>query len=172
MAKIRSAGTSRRRALRDEVWPDETPWTGENEKGWFRAPRTLPLIMALLGSKTVSGNTDPTPVYLELLARHLDGGVIQMANDEEHAFAAGYAGYRGVRSWRERMRVLEEAGIIRIRRMGVKHFAYVLLVHPSVFIAKLNAAGKIDPEWLEAYRHRQFETGEVGIEPEDETAQA
>jgi hypothetical protein len=146
-----------------EFWPNEIAWTGENEKGWFRAPRTLPLILALLASKKVSGNTDPTRVYVELLARHIDEGVIQMATDEEHAFAAGYDGDRGVRSWRERMRLLEQVGVIRIQRMGAKRFAYVLLVHPSVFITALQAAGKVDAEWLVNYRHRRLETGEIAV---------
>jgi hypothetical protein len=102
-------------------------------------------------------------VYVELLARHIDEGVIQMATDEEHAFAAGYDGDRGVRSWRERMRLLEQVGVIRIQRMGAKRFAYVLLVHPSVFITALQAAGKVDAEWLVNYRHRRLETGEIAV---------
>src|SRR3990167_2408679 len=98
MARIRTSGSARRRAARQEFWPTETAWTGDTEKGWFRSPRTLPLLLALIASKKVSGNTDPTRVYLELLARHFDEGVVQMAADEDHAFAAGYSGDRGVRS--------------------------------------------------------------------------
>jgi hypothetical protein len=143
-------------------------WTGEGEKGWFRAPRTLPLLLALLASKAVSGNTDPTRVYVELLARHIDEGVIQMATDEEHAFASGYDGDRGVRSWRERMRLLEDIGVIKIRRMGAKRYAYVLLVHPNVYVAALRKSNKVDDQWSESYRHRQLETGEVGLAAVDE----
>jgi hypothetical protein len=173
MAKSRSVGSGRRRAARKEFWPDEIAWTGENEKGWFRAPRTLPLLLALLSSKKVSGNTDPTRVYVELLARHVDEGVVQMATDEEHAFAAGYDGERGVRSWRERMRLLEEIGVIKIRRMGAKRFAYVLLVHPNVFVAALRDADKVDEQWSESYRHRRLETGELAFdETEDEDVAA
>lgn len=168
--KNRTTGSSRRRAARAEFWADEIAWTGDNEKGWFRAPRTLPLILALLASKSVSGNTDPTRVYLELLARHVDEGVVQMANDEEHAFAAGYDGERGVRSWRERMRVLEDAGVIKIKRLAAKRFAYVLLVHPNVYIPKLIAAGVVNDDWITSYRHRQLETGEVALSPDVDPA--
>src|SRR5437870_3698938 len=59
MAKNRTSGSARRLAARQEFWPNDTAWTGENEKGWFRAPRTLPLLLALIASKQVSGNTDP-----------------------------------------------------------------------------------------------------------------
>src|SRR5688572_8214206 len=143
MAPKRTAGSARRKAIRKEYWAHEKAWTGENEKGWFRGPRTLPLLLALLASKAVSGNTDPTRVYVELLARHFDEGVIQMVADEEHAFAAGYDGPRGVRSWRERMRILETAGVIKVQSIGAKRFGYVLLVHPSVFVASLQSAGRV-----------------------------
>jgi hypothetical protein len=160
MAKNRVTGSARRRAAREEFWPHEIAWTGENETGWFRAPRTLPLLLALLATKKVSGATDPTRVYVELLARHVDQGVVQMAGDEEHAFAAGYDGERGVRSWRERIKVLEQAGIIRVRQLGSKRIAYVLLVHPAVYVKQLRDSGKVDDGWWDAYRHRQMETGE------------
>ncbi len=61
------------------------------------------------------------------------------------------------------MKVLEDAGVIKVRRMGVKRFAYVLLVHPSIFIPALDAAGKVAAEWTETYRHRQLETGEIAV---------
>ena len=86
-----------------------------------------------------------------------------MATDEEQRLPAGYDGERGVRSWRERMGLLEAIGVIKIRRMGSKRFAYVLLVHPGVFIAKLGDEGKVEQKWLESYRHRQLETGEVAV---------
>ena len=164
MATNRTVGTARRRAIRNRYWADIRPWTGENEKGWFRAPRTLPLLLALLSSKSVSGNTDPTRVYLELLARHIDGGVVQMTTDEEHAYGSGYEGARGVRSWRERMRILEAAGAIHVQTIGAKRFGYALLVHPADFVARLREQGKVSPEWWEAYRHRQTETGELSID--------
>ena len=172
MAKTRTTGSARRLAARQEFWPNEIAWTGDNEKGWFRAPRTLPLLLALIASKTVSGSADPTRVYLELLARHVDEGVVLMAADEDHAFAAGYTGERGVRSWRERMKVLERAGVIRTRGMGARRYAYVLLVHPSVFVAKLRELKKVDEEWFEAYRHRQLDTGEVSLAYPDAVAPA
>jgi hypothetical protein len=163
MARSRTTGSARRQAARLEFWPDDKAWTGDNEKGWFRAPRTLPLLLALIASSRVSGNTDPTRVYVELLARHIDEGVIHMAADEDHAFASGYAGERGVRSWRERMRVLEGAGVIKSRSMGARKYAYVLLVHPSVYVASLREQGKVDDDWWRAYRYRQLDTGEVGL---------
>ena len=74
----RTAATEKREQIKKVYWPAEDAWTGDNEKGWFRAPRTLPLLLGLLGEKTLSGKFDPTKVYLELLARHMDAGIIEM----------------------------------------------------------------------------------------------
>lgn len=147
--------------MRKEFWPDEEAWTGENEKGWFRAPRTLPLLLSLLGEKSLSGNQDPAKVYMELLARHIDGGVIEIEQEADHAFAAGYVGKRGVRTWQERMRTLEKLGFIRTRRVGNQDFKYVLLVHPTVATQRLREAGKVSDRWWDTYRARQIETKEA-----------
>lgn len=148
----KSTGAERREKLRKEFWRDEDAWTGENEKGWFRAPRTLPLLLALLGEKNLSRNQDPTKVYVELLARHIDGGVIEMGHEGDDAFAAGYDGPRGVRTWQERMKTLERLGLIKTRHVGNQDFKYVLLVHPTVAIQRLREAGKVPDHWWDAYR--------------------
>src|SRR5258708_7460578 len=95
-----------RKKCRQELWPDEDVWTGENEVGWFRVLRTLPLLLRLIDSKPLSGRLAPSGVYLELLARHVDNGLIEMAHEDEHAYYAGYVGSRARRSWQERMKIL------------------------------------------------------------------
>ena len=78
-----------------------------------------------MASKDVSGTQDPTRVYLELLARHIDEGVIRMSTEEDHAYAAGYEGPRGVRSWRERMKLLESNGFVKVKTIAGRRHAYV-----------------------------------------------
>ena len=73
----KSKASQRREQLRTEYWPEDDAWTSTDEKGWFIAPRTLPLIMSLLRSKALSGKADPSKVYVELLSRHIDNGVIE-----------------------------------------------------------------------------------------------
>ncbi len=157
----KSGAAQRREKLRDEYWSNEDPWTGENDKGWFRAPRTIPLILSLLESKELSGNYDPTKVYLELLARHIGEGLIEMASEQEHAFAAGYEGSRAVRSWQERMKVLEKNGFIKTRKVGNQQFRYVLIVHPTTVIQQLRDNEKISQHWWDTYRSRQIQIGEA-----------
>jgi hypothetical protein len=160
----KTTGVEKREKLRNEYFQTEDAWTGVNEKGWFRAPRTLPLLLSLMRSKTLSGRLDPTPVYLELLARHFDGGVIEMTHEADHAYAAGYAGPRAVRSWQERMKLLEKLGFIRIKSLGNQKYRYVLIVHPTAVVERLRIKNLVSQEWLEVYRSRQMETKEASYE--------
>jgi len=160
---IKTKGHEHRDKIRRKFFSGEDAWTGENERGWFYAPRTLPLILNLVASKAVSGKCDPTKVYLELWARHMGGGVIEMRHQGYHAYAAGYRGTRGVRTWRERMRILEKNCIIKTKQIGNQRYKYVLLVHPTTVVEQLRQAGKVDNTWLDTYRDRQLETKELTL---------
>jgi hypothetical protein len=160
----KSKATENREKIRAEFWPKVIAWTGDEEKGWFRAPRTLPLVLMLLRSKKVSGNADPTGVYLELLARHRDSGVVDMHNEGDHSYTAGYAGPRGTRTWQERMKMLEQLGFIKSSASGNQQYRYVVLVHPSVAVQRLRDAGQIDDIWWGTYRQRQIENKEATYE--------
>src|SRR6266478_5398957 len=163
MIKTKSRAQEHRDKVRRKFFAGEDAWTGENEKGWFKAPRTLPLILSLISSKAVSGKCDPTRVYLELWARHMGEGVIQMRHEGEHAYAAGYEGTRGIRTWQERMNLLESHGIIKVKQIGGQRYKYVLLVHPTAVVEKLRQEGKVDQVWWDTYRDRQLETKELSF---------
>lgn len=105
-----SAGSKvrdKRTELRRELWPNERHFEiikGQN--GWFMVFRTLPLILKLIRDKNVSGGSrlgDPGNVYLDLLSRHMSDGVVEISNEADNAYAAGYTGNRAVHSWRERL---------------------------------------------------------------------
>jgi hypothetical protein len=147
--------------LKAELWASEQAWTGDNESGWFRATRTLPLILSLLAGKKVSGSLDPTRVYLELLARHIDSGVVEMVSEGEHSYGAGYIGTRGIRTWQERMAVLEKNGFIKTKSAGNLRFKYVLLIHPAIAVQNLRDQGKLPEGWWDNYRVRQIEAKET-----------
>ena len=109
----KSGIAARREELQKQYWPTEDLWTGEHEKGWFPAPRSLPLILTLLASKSISQKQDPVSVYLDLLSRQRGEGIVEMEHEAVHAYAAGYEGTRAVRTWQERMKVLVDAGFIK-----------------------------------------------------------
>lgn len=148
-----------REKLRKKLWPNEDAWTGENERGFFQAPRTLPLLLHLLSTKAVSGKQNPSFVYLELWARHMGGGIIEMKHEGEHTYASGYSSGR-TRTWRDHMKLLEENGFIKTKTVGNQQFRYVLLVHPTAVVERLKEQRKVDQLWLDTYELRQLETKE------------
>lgn len=160
----KSGVAKRREEIRVEHWPDEDLWTGEKEIGWFSAPRSLPLVLKLLSSKEISRGKDPSSVYLELLSRQRGEGVIEMGVEADHAFAAGYEGSRAVRTWQERMKVLEDAGFIRTVQVGNQRYRYVALVHPTTAIQRLRVSKKVPVNWWNAYAANKRETREATFE--------
>jgi hypothetical protein len=161
----KTVAQTRREDIRAEFWPNEIPWTGEKpETGWFRAPRTLPLVLMLLSDKKLIGAADLGGVYLELLARHRDAGVVEMVSPGEHSYAAGYTSRRSVRSWQERMKALEQLGFIKSRSGGNQQYKYVLLVHPTVVVQNLYDQNKVPKAWYDNYRQRQIEATEAPYE--------
>ncbi|HEV8330492.1 MAG TPA: hypothetical protein VGQ22_03665 [Steroidobacteraceae bacterium] len=162
MPRFKTANQLKREQFKAEFWPDDIAWTGDPpEQGWFRAPRTLPFLLLLLSSKKITGSAaDAGRVYLDLLARHRDSGLIEMANEGDHSYAAGYHGSRGVRTWKERMKLLEDLGFIKSRKGGNQQYKFVLLVHPTMAVHNLRNKSKIDTHWWESYRARQIEAKE------------
>jgi len=158
MAK--SGAELRREQIREKFFPDDDLWTSLKEIGWFPAPRTLPLILSLIDSKTVSGSKSVSLVYLELLSRHRSDGVIEMSTEADHAFAAGYQGTRGRRTWQERMKHLEKIGFIRIQKVGNEAYKYVAIVHPTTAVQHLRDNKMVSDDWWHAYFARKLETKE------------
>ena len=157
----KSGVAARREEIREQYWPDEDLWTGEKEVGWFPTPRTLPLILGLLSSKEISGKKDPSSVYLDLMSRQRGEGVIEMGHEADHAFASGYEGRRAVRTWQERMRILEENGFIRTAEVGNQRYKYVAIIHPTTAVQRLRDGKKVPNRWWNAYVARKLETREA-----------
>ncbi len=124
---------------RDKLWPDADAvvWNRKNEQGWVTIPRLLPLIMALIKTELSKGGGDPTSVYLDLWARQFDNMMVEVTNDEDFAYSSGYTGNRAVRTWKERIRCLEDLGFIRIKEKGMRKIGYILIVNPLQVVSGL-----------------------------------
>jgi hypothetical protein len=156
--------TQRRNTMRQRLWPnDEAYWRGPADRGFFCGPRSLPLIIRLLNTKSVMGVENLGGVYLELLSRHVGQGLVEMGAEDEHAYAAGYNGQRSVRSWRERMDRLETIGFIKTKPKGSLKYGYALLVHPAVAVDEFIRANptKVRSEWMNAYAAHQVDYQEA-----------
>lgn len=153
----------RRRALRDDLWPDaaETIWSREHgEKGWTTMPRTLALVCGLTKDLTPKG--DPGRTYLDLWTRTRDDGFVEVDDEQEFAASAGYAeNSRNVRTWRGHMETLEALGFLRVKPKPTRKFGFILLVHPHDVVVRLRGAGRVNDRWWALFQARVHDTGTV-----------
>jgi hypothetical protein len=135
-------------------------WHRKENQGFSTIPRLLPLITALIKEKSEG---DPSSVYWDLWARVFDENLVEIENEEECAFSAGYTGTRALRTWRERMYELERLGFIRIKPSGNRKFANVLLVNPLLVVANMRKASRsgISDDWWTSYKDRAERIGAV-----------
>jgi hypothetical protein len=84
-------------------------------------------------------------VYVDLISRQRGEGLVEMEHEADHAFASGYEGPRAVRTWQERMKILEDKGFIKTVEVGNQRFKYVAIVHPTKAVQRLREK-KMIPE--------------------------
>ena len=159
VAKTRA--DARRESLRESLWPGqgENVWGGPSEKGYWCAPRTLPLLLNLTSNRGIVGELDCSSAFLDLLSRDFGQGVVEILDEEEHAFFAGYTGRRARRTWQERIKRLEKAGFIKLKPRINRPIGYVLINHPYKVAVELRRAGKIDDQWWQLFRQRLNDLG-------------
>ena len=160
--KPRITNAQRRRLkLRDELWPDVTEeqlWSRTSFVGFTTIPRTLSLILQIIDSldKKTAGR-----VYLDLWCRAFDDYVLEIRDEYEAAFSSGYEGQRAIRTWRERLDVLERLGFIRTRKTPHGSYRYVLILEPHQVIADLQTQGKISEEASLALKAQLLSIGAI-----------
>lgn len=157
--KVPKKAAERRRDLRDSLWPGAASiiWSRHTDDGYTTVPRTLPLIMTLIN--LLHKDVDASLVYMELWSRVSDEGFIEMTDESEHAYCAGYVTPRAARSFGERLRVLEKLGFIKVKPKGSWKYGYVLLVHPHDVVEVLVKNGGVPEEWRTLYLQRLVQTG-------------
>lgn len=159
--KVRSAA-SKRMALRHNFWPDVTPsslWLRKERTGFSTVPRTMPLIGRIMDQ--LSGKGFPLySTYLCLWCRVYDEAFVEVRNDRELAFEAGFSGTRGEVTWRTRMRKLQDLGFIDIKSGLASDFQYVLILNPILVIAQTyRTRGLVEDTAYAALMARLIEVG-------------
>jgi hypothetical protein len=159
----------KRAALRDAIWPgaEEFKWPPAEEGGWARFPRPIALLLRVLAH--YSRGVDLGNTYVELLGRTPEEGIVEITNEMEHAYLSGFGPtQRGARSWRERIRILERLGFIRVHGAGGREIDQVLMIHPRLAMQNLRAAGSLPPEFWNQFVKMHVDT--TGEAPEDPLA--
>ena len=159
--KVPNKAALRRQTLRDQLWPGSTSelWHRTSEDGYSTIPRTLPLVMTLIDDLKGKGK-DISRVYFDLWCRQLDDSFVDVNDEEAFAYSSGYATPgRNVRSWRERIEILQELGFISVQPNGSRKYGYILLHHPHRVVLALRAQGKVGSAWWGAFSKRASEIG-------------
>ena len=121
--------------LRDRLWPelDESKlWHRKKKKGFITIPRPMPLVMEIMDD--MANGKPVSSAYLELWCRSFDEGFITLSKQAEIAFASGFGGQRGVSTWRQRMKSLQEMGFIDLKPGPAGPMSYALLWNPYLVI--------------------------------------
>ncbi len=167
MNLIKSKIDARQRELRDRLWPDVTEdnlWIRQNSKGFATIPRTMPLMMSIMDQ--MSKNKPVSAAYFELFCRGFDDCMIVLNKPKEMAFHAGFDGQRGERTWRERIKILEQLGFIKLKEGPSGSMSYALILNPYHVIKA--QYGKHLGITSESYNALLARVAEIGAKDMDE----
>ncbi len=125
-------------AMRKHLWPDvgdDELWLvgDKKKKGFSPIPRTMPILMNMIGDASKQVGTKSVPAgrtYLTLWCRVFGEGLVRIDNEMTAASETGYVGERSVSTWREHIRVLKDLGFIDYRGGPAGPMQYILLLNP------------------------------------------
>jgi len=144
-----TASTRRRISQRKKLWPeveDEQIWDRTEFTGFTTIPRTLSLVMRIIDDLD---RKKAARVYFDLWCRSFDDYVIDINDEYEAAFSSGYDGQRAVRTWRERIEVLERFGFVRTHKASHGAYRLILILEPHQVVENLHSKKLItDADWL------------------------
>lgn len=149
----------RRLQVRDGIWPDAASfaWDRKKEKGFCTIPRTLTLILTLIDH--LQNGKDASRVYFDRWCRAFDDYYIEVSDEQAFSYSSGYVSGRGIRTWRERIKVLEKYGFIRIQKTGTKPYGAIFVVDPHKAMKQLHEKGEVPKNWWAAFSQRAAEIG-------------
>jgi hypothetical protein len=127
-------------------------WHRLKSKGFTTIPRTMPLIGAIMDGLADKGKP-LSSTYLELWSRSNDDGFLGKPGDI--SFASGFSGQRGVSTWKERVRKLEELGFIQTKPGASGALHYVQIWNPYLVIK--HHQSKSSPGFSPAHYNALFE---------------
>jgi hypothetical protein len=145
--------TAKRRAERREaMWPDSEDRVWPQANGWFKAPRILPVAMLIL-DQVVGKGKDLTRTYLDLLARNWNEGFVDVTDEAQAAFLAGFKTERGRRTWTGYVKLLAKHGFIETKAVGTHKLGAILMVDPLRAVSQLKVDGKVSDDLWQLLLH-------------------
>ena len=127
-------------ALRDTLFPDaeDRLWDRTKFHGFATIPKTMPYVCRILDE--LSKGHPLTTTYLALWCATWDDAFIKLGRMPDLAFAAGFSGQRGVRTFQDRVRRLADLGFVEIAPSGAQDLGLAFLPNPHLQIMRLYTA--------------------------------
>lgn len=161
LAREKNKNDLKRIEIRQDFWPAATDWiwdpTSQKLKGFAGVSRLMPWVTSLIRSLSTSG--DPSSVYWEFWCRHMSQGIVEIGDEEECAFAAGYSSKRALRTWFEHVYTLQILRFIDFKAVGNRKVGYVLLPNPLAVARWYHDQGKTPSGWWPSFKARAREIG-------------
>ena len=99
----------------------------------------MPIIMNIIDQLS-DGSKRTSITYLALWGRAFDEMYVSLQNADELAFHSGFTGQRAVRTWRERIKVLDELRFVRTAPGTAGQYSHAVILNPHFAIRRLHAA--------------------------------
>ncbi|WP_192899999.1 hypothetical protein [Novosphingobium ginsenosidimutans] len=159
MSKKKNPVLERQLQLRATLWPSITEkmmWGGADVQGFAMVPRVMPIMMGIMDD--LSGKGFPVGMtYFELWSRLRDEGFLALNRPEEMAFHAGFSGQRAVRTWKDRVKRLQELGFIDVQPGPLGELSYAIFLNPYHVIKRAYLAGSVQQSKWTALVSRSIE---------------
>ena len=133
--KPRKKIAQRQLELRMKLWPEVGPewlWDRHVRDGFTTLPRCMPIIMSIMDDLAKGQPVSMT--YLELWCRSFDETFVVLSKPQAIAFNAGFSGQRKERTWRTRLKLLEELRFIMLKGGSSGPESYALILNPYKII--------------------------------------
>lgn len=142
----------RRGQRREHIWPGSEERMWPQDPGWFKAPRILPVVLLILDNLIGKGK-DVTRTYLDLLSRNWGEGFVDVTDEVQAAFIAGYKTKRGRRTWSDYVGLLAKHGFIETKTVGSHKYGAILIVDPMRVVCQLRVDGKVPDDLWQLILH-------------------
>ncbi len=154
--------------LRNRLWPGATQewlWSRHTHDGFTTLPKCMPLMMSIMDDLAKGQPVSST--YLELWCRTFDENFVTLSKPREIAFHSGFFGQRAERTWRGRLKILEDLGFISLREGPSGPASYALLLNPYKVIQhhyEVKTPG-LRADKYHALLERALEVGDESLSP-------
>jgi hypothetical protein len=166
--KPRKKIAQRQLELRMKLFPDVGPewlWSRHVSDGFTTLPRCMPIILSIMDDLAKGQPVSMT--YLELWCRSFDEVFVVLAKPQTTAFHAGFSGQRAERTWRTRLKLLEDLRFILLKSGSSGPMSYALILNPYKVVEyhhQQKNPGLREDKW-NALIERMSEVGEESLTP-------